>query len=162
MSPCLVSLLTVYLRSGCLGRRQNPAFWRRRTQRGVSRERNRAAWVKSLRDCPKQVRPCWQLAPNRHPGHNLQPHSGGCPKARFRRSIESGPTPDRRQREESRENKRRWFCLQERTCEGTEVDSLPDLSVQNSLRATHYPLPKFTCLAFHSEADGEFCPTKFV
>ena len=56
MSLCLASLLTNYLRSECLERLQNPAFWRRRTQRGVCRKRNQAARVKSLRDCPKQVR----------------------------------------------------------------------------------------------------------
>jgi len=111
MSLCLASLLTIYLRFACLGRLQNPVFWRRGTQRGVSQKRNQAARVKSLRDCPKQVGRCWDFAPNRHSSRDLQRHIVGYREAKFRRWIESEPTSDRlevgHQREESRESKRR-------------------------------------------------------
>ncbi len=95
MSLCLASLLTIYLRFACLACRQNPVFWRRGTQRGVSQKRNQAVRVKSLRDCPKQVGRCWDFAPNRHSSRDLQRHIVGYREAKFRRWIESEPTSDR-------------------------------------------------------------------
>ncbi len=82
MSLCLASLLTNYLRFGCLGRRQNPAFWRRETQRGLCPKRKQAARVKSLRDCPKQVRSAQMFAPIRPAIRGLQPRSVGYRVAR--------------------------------------------------------------------------------
>lgn len=109
MSLCLASLLTNSLRSECLVRRQNPAFWRRGTQ-GLCRKRNQAARVKCHRDCPKQVHLHWKFAPARPAIRGLQPHIVGRREARLRRSIESGPTPDRVAvrglREECRKKKR--------------------------------------------------------
>ncbi len=65
----------------------------------------------TLRDCPKQVRLGHKLDPIRTAIRALQPRSVGYREAGFPRSIESEPTPDRsadrRQREKSRESKRR-------------------------------------------------------
>jgi hypothetical protein len=141
MSRFLASLLTNYLRSECLGSRQNPAFWRRGTQRAVSRKRNQAARVKSLRDCPKQVHPFWKFAVNRPAIRGLQPHIGGCREVRFPRQIEIEMTPDRvavrHLREECPKKKRRWFFLHIMNSEGTEVSSAhPDTDFVGARVAT--------------------------
>ncbi len=115
MSLFLASLLTIYLLLECFDRLQNPVFRRRVTQRGVYRKRNQAARVKSLRDCPKQVRPGPKFRSIRLSSRGQQTHIVGCHGAKFRRPIESGQSldrlADRRQGEEGRESKRRWFRL---------------------------------------------------
>jgi hypothetical protein len=55
----------------------------------------------------------------RRSNRGLRPRIGGCHEVRSRRSIESGPTLDHladlRWKEESQEDKCRWFCLHERS-----------------------------------------------
>ena len=108
MSLCLASLLTNYLLLECFDRLQNPVFRRRRTQRGVCRKRNQAARVKSLRDCPKQVRPGPKSGSDRHSIRDRPRCSDGCPGEGSRRltgdELMQHRTAGRPRRDGSRES----------------------------------------------------------
>jgi hypothetical protein len=111
MSLCLASLLTIYFRFACLGRRQNPAFWRRGTQRGVFKKTKSSGSGKESPRLPKTGSTVLEL----RFGSAFKSRSSativGCGGAEFRRWIENELPPDRlevgQQREESRESKRR-------------------------------------------------------
>ena len=127
----------------CPDPHQNLAFQRRRTQRGgLSKTKS----CRLGKEPPRLSRSGLSSLKSRLKLPSTAAH-WRMPRSRIAAITESGPTPDRasdrRPWEERGESYHRGFCLYEKTFEGPETASLPDLSTQNGRRATHYPLTNF-------------------